>query len=55
MTMSLLAVILSWFLTHIYFGLYYMRVYYDDTVVDDKRTYAMGLEYSENPTKEGDF
>lgn len=55
MTMSLLAVILSWFLTHIYFGLYYMRLYYDDTVVDGKTTYAMGLEYPENPTKEGDF
>jgi uncharacterized membrane protein len=55
MTTSLLAVILSWFLTHIYFGLYYMRLYYDDTVVDDKRTYAMGLEYPENPTKERDF
>jgi uncharacterized membrane protein len=55
MTLSLLAVILSWFLTHIYFGLYYMRLYYDDTVVGGKRTYAMGLEYPENPTKERDF
>jgi uncharacterized membrane protein len=34
MTASLLAVILSWFLAHIYFGLHYMQLYYDDTVVD---------------------
>jgi uncharacterized membrane protein len=32
-----------------------MRLYFDDTVVDGKRTYAMGLLYPENPTKEGDF
>ena len=36
MTASLLAVILSWFLVHVYFGLHYMRLYYDDTVVDGK-------------------
>src|SRR5208283_2930580 len=39
MTASLLAVILSWFLTHIYFGLYYMRIYYDDTVSDGKTAF----------------
>src|SRR5262249_52735063 len=44
MTASLFAVILSWFLAHIYFGLYYMKLYYDDTVVDGKLTYHLGLE-----------
>ena len=39
MTTSLLAVILSWFLAHIYFGLHYMRLYYDDTIIDGKLTY----------------
>src|SRR5215472_17845159 len=39
MAASLLTVILSWFLAHIYFGLHYMQLYYDDTVVDAKRTY----------------
>jgi uncharacterized membrane protein len=48
MTASLLAVILSWCMTNIYFGLHYMRLYYDDTVIDGKITYAMGLEYPEN-------
>jgi uncharacterized membrane protein len=52
MTLSLLAVILSWFLTHIYFGLYYMRLYYDD-IVDGKTKYAMGLVYPENPRRRG--
>jgi len=50
MTTSLLAVILSWFLTHVHFGLYYVRLYYDDTVVDGKFTYAMGLGYPERST-----
>jgi uncharacterized membrane protein len=50
MMASLLAVILSWFLAHIYFGLHYMRLYYDDTVVDGKRTYHLGLEFPERPT-----
>jgi uncharacterized membrane protein len=45
MTTSLLAVILSWFLSHIYFGLHYMRLYYDDTVVDGKLIYNEGLEF----------
>src|SRR5271154_222859 len=45
MTTSLLAVILSWLLAHIYFGLHYARLYYDDTVVDGKLTYHMGLEF----------
>jgi uncharacterized membrane protein len=31
MMASLLAVILSWLLSHVYFGLHYMRIYYDDT------------------------
>jgi len=45
MTTSLLAVILSWLLAHIYFGLHYARLYYDDTVVEGKLTYQMGLEF----------
>ena len=50
MMASLLAVILSWFLGHIYFGLHYMQLYYDDTVVDGKRSYHLGLEFPERPT-----
>ena len=50
MMASLLAVILSWFLAHIYFGLYYMQLYYDDTVVDGKLIYQLGLEFPERPT-----
>ena len=50
MAASLLAVILSWFLAHIYFGLYYMQLYYDDTVVGGKTTYQTGLEFPERPT-----
>jgi hypothetical protein len=50
MAVSLLAVILSWFLAHIYFGLYYMQLYYDDTVVDGKLTYHLGLEFPERLT-----
>jgi uncharacterized membrane protein len=49
MLASLLAVILSWFLAHIYFGLHFMRLYYDDHVVDGKLTYALGLEFPERP------
>ncbi|MBV8119127.1 MAG: DUF1345 domain-containing protein [Alphaproteobacteria bacterium] len=50
MAASLLAVILSWFLVHIYFGLHYMRLYYDDTVVDGKTSYQTGLEFPERAT-----
>jgi len=50
MTTSLLAVVLSWFLAHIYFGLHYARLYYDDSVVDGKLTYRMGLEFPERET-----
>jgi len=50
MTTSLLAVILSWLLAHIYFGLHYARLYYDDTVVDGKLTYHMGLEFPQRET-----
>jgi uncharacterized membrane protein len=50
MMASLLAVILSWFLAHIYFGLHYMQLYYDDTVVDGKRSYHLGLEFPQRPT-----
>jgi len=50
MTASLFVVILSWFLAHIYFGLHYMQLYYDDHIVDGKRTYHLGLEFPERPT-----
>jgi uncharacterized membrane protein len=50
MTTSLLAVILSWLLAHIYFGLHYARRYYDDTVVDGKLTYHRGLEFPQRET-----
>lgn len=45
MTTSLLAVILSWVLAHIYFGLHYMRLYYDDAMIGGKLTYQKGLEF----------
>jgi len=45
MATSLLAVVLSWFLSHVYFGLYYMRIYYDDRVVDGRLMYDQGLEF----------
>jgi len=50
MAASLLAVILSWFLVHVYFGLHYMRIYYDDTVVDGKSSCKTGLEFPERAT-----
>ena len=50
MTTSLLAVVLSWFLAHIYFGLHYARLYYDDSVVHGKLTYHMGLEFLQRET-----
>jgi uncharacterized membrane protein len=50
MTTSLLAVVLSWFLAHIYFGLHYMRLYYDDTIIDGKLTYRLGLEFPQRET-----
>ena len=50
MMASMLAVILSWFLAHIYFGLHYMRLYYDDHIVDGKLTYHMGLEFPQRTT-----
>jgi hypothetical protein len=50
MTASQLAVILPWFLAHIYFGLHYMRLYYDDTVVDGKTSYQTGLEFPQRET-----
>jgi uncharacterized membrane protein len=50
MTASLLAVILSWFLVHVYFGLHYMRLYYDDTIVAGKTGYQTGLEFPERKT-----
>jgi uncharacterized membrane protein len=50
MTTSLLAVILSWLLAHIYFGLHYARLYYDDTVVDGKLTDHRGLEFPQRET-----
>jgi uncharacterized membrane protein len=50
MTASLPAVILSWFLAHIYFGLHYMRLYCDGHIVDGKLTYRMRLEFPECTT-----
>jgi uncharacterized membrane protein len=50
MTASLLAVIFSWLLAHVYFGLHYMRLYYDDTVVNGKTSYQTGLEFPERKT-----
>jgi uncharacterized membrane protein len=50
MTASLLAVTLSWFLVHVYFGLHYMRLYYDDTVVEGKTSYQTGLEFPQRET-----
>jgi uncharacterized membrane protein len=50
MTASLFAVILSWFLVHVYYGLHYMRLYYDDTVVDGKPSYQTGLEFPQRET-----
>jgi uncharacterized membrane protein len=54
MAASLFAVILSWFLAHIYFGLHYMQLYYDDHIVDGKRTYRPRLEFpnARRPTSE---
>jgi uncharacterized membrane protein len=49
MAASLLAVILSWFLAHTYFGLHYMRLYYDDHIVNGKLTYHLGLEFPQRP------
>jgi uncharacterized membrane protein len=34
-------------LSHVYFGLYYMRLYYDDRIVDGKVIYHQGLEFPE--------
>jgi uncharacterized membrane protein len=50
MTTSLLAVILSWVLSHIYFGFHYMHLYYDDTIIDGKLIYSMGLEFPQRET-----
>jgi uncharacterized membrane protein len=47
MAASLLTVILSWFLVNIYFGLHYMRLYYDDNIVDGTISYKMGLQFPE--------
>ena len=53
MASSLLAVILSWFLSHVYFGLYYMRIYYEGTVGDAQVINHQGLEFLE--TEMADF
>ena len=47
MATSLFAVVLSWFLSHVYFGLYYMRIYYDDRLVDGRIIYHQGLTFPE--------
>jgi len=50
MTTSLLAIILSWLLAHIYFGLHYMRLYYDDAMIGGKLSYQKGLEFPQRET-----
>src|SRR5271165_3744200 len=50
MTTSLLAVILSWFLAHIYFGLHYARLYYKGAIIGGKLTYQKGLEIPQRET-----
>jgi len=50
MAASLLAVILSWLIAHVYFGLHYMRLYYDDAIVDGKLAYHKGLEFPQRET-----
>ena len=44
---SLAAICFAWLLVHIRFGLYYMKMYYDDTVPDDKQAYDEGLQVPE--------
>lgn len=41
---SLAAICFAWLLVHIQFGLYYMTMYYDDTVPDGKDAYDEGIE-----------
>jgi uncharacterized membrane protein len=41
---SLAAICLAWLLAHIRFGLYYMTMYYEDTVPDDNAAYDEGME-----------
>jgi uncharacterized membrane protein len=50
MASSLLAVILSWVLSHIFFALHYLRLYYDDHAIDGKTVYEKGLEYPQRET-----
>jgi len=44
LTASLAAICFAWLLVHIRFGLYYMTMYYDDTVPDGKAAYDEGME-----------
>jgi uncharacterized membrane protein len=41
---SLIAICMAWLLSHIAFGLYYMGLYYSDTVVDEN-PYDEGMAY----------
>jgi uncharacterized membrane protein len=50
MAASLLAVILSWLVVHIYFGLHYMRLYYDGVIANGKLAYDKGLEFPHRET-----
>ena len=45
---SLVAICLSWLLSHIAFGLYYLGMYYNDTVVDEN-PYDEGMAYPNRP------
>lgn len=42
---SLLAIVLAWLLTHIFFGLHYMALYYANTNLGDGATHDRGLEF----------
>jgi uncharacterized membrane protein len=43
-TVSLVAICMAWLLSHVAFGLYYMGLYYSDTVVDEN-PYDEGMAY----------
>ena len=41
---SLAAICLAWLVVHVRFGLFYMTMYYDDTIVDNVVAYDEGME-----------
>lgn len=44
LTASLTAICLAWLIVHIRFGLFYMTMYYDDTIDDSVTAYDEGME-----------